>query len=491
MKNIILFLAATGMLCFEQCVIAQEASDTVVQIEYFIDSDPGYGLGTPLSFAEDQMIDMDFIADISELSINTTHMLGIRAMDGEGIWGQTTIRMFTVTNEPPSEPKPELAEMEYFIDTDPGFGTASSLNVINDSIAEFTHTFDITDLSYDTVHFVGIRAIDNEGIWGHTYFLPFTVSNVAAALPNLTYIEYFIDSDPDFGNGTKVYFDPDSVWDEEIVIDLQSQSLGNHFLGIRGYEENRKFSHTFLYDFTVVPFYTIVSSFSEGGVIDPAGSIMVNEGSDADFAINPETGHHIWDVEIDGLSEGVITTYNFINVTEDHSIYASFVIDTLTITASAGENGTIDPSGTIYVLHGSDASFIITPDEHYHVADVNVDGFGVGAVEVYDFVNVTANHTIHAQFDFNIFIEETSENFSDIIIYPNPAHDYFYLKYPERAIQAVLSLHIFDLSGRKIIDLPISSDENRVNLSDCKSGLYLIEIVADNEVVATYKLIKR
>ena len=66
------------------------------------------------------------------------------------------------------------------------------------------------------------------------------------------------------------------------------------------------------------------------------------------------------------------------------------------ITASAGANGSITPSGTVDVTPGTDKIFTITPDENYHVADVLVDGASVGAVASYTFSNVTAAHTISA-----------------------------------------------------------------------------------------------
>ncbi len=68
------------------------------------------------------------------------------------------------------------------------------------------------------------------------------------------------------------------------------------------------------------------------------------------------------------------------------------------ITASAGEGGSITPSGTVSVAGGEDQAFAITPDDGYHVADVLVDGASVGAVESYTFTDVTADHTIAASF---------------------------------------------------------------------------------------------
>lgn len=69
-----------------------------------------------------------------------------------------------------------------------------------------------------------------------------------------------------------------------------------------------------------------------------------------------------------------------------------------TIAASAGDNGTISPSGAVTAAHGASQAFTITPDSCYVVADVLVDGSSVGAVTSYTFSDVQANHTIAASF---------------------------------------------------------------------------------------------
>jgi hypothetical protein len=76
----------------------------------------------------------------------------------------------------------------------------------------------------------------------------------------------------------------------------------------------------------------------------------------------------------------------------------SIAVKTYIITATAGANGTISPSGSVAEYEGGNRTFTITPNSNYHVADVIVDGGSVGAVTSYTFTNVTANHTISASF---------------------------------------------------------------------------------------------
>ncbi len=87
---------------------------------------------------------------------------------------------------------------------------------------------------------------------------------------------------------------------------------------------------------------------------------------------------------------------------------ANFTIDRWTITASAGEGGTISPSGAVGVVEGGSQTFSIRPAASYHVLDVLVDGGSVGADTSYAFTNVHANHTIAASFSQTLFALTTT-----------------------------------------------------------------------------------
>ena len=70
-----------------------------------------------------------------------------------------------------------------------------------------------------------------------------------------------------------------------------------------------------------------------------------------------------------------------------------------TITASAGAEGQISPSGAVTVSQGSDQAFTITAGSGYNLANVLVDGASVGTVGSYTFTSVSADHTIEALFE--------------------------------------------------------------------------------------------
>ena len=82
-----------------------------------------------------------------------------------------------------------------------------------------------------------------------------------------------------------------------------------------------------------------------------------------------------------------------------------------TITATAGEGGSITPNGDVSVKEGASQTFAITADNGYEIADVLVDGSSVGAVESYTFSDVKANHTISASFSKTTSAAEFDNDF--------------------------------------------------------------------------------
>src|SRR5262249_53561236 len=112
---------------------------------------------------------------------------------------------------------------------------------------------------------------------------------------------------------------------------------------------------------TAATTYTITASAGANGSISPSGSIVVNQGASQSFTITPSARYEVADVTVDGSSVGAVTSYNFSNVQAAHTISATFSAITYTITASAGANGSISPSGSVVVNQGASQSFTITP----------------------------------------------------------------------------------------------------------------------------------
>jgi hypothetical protein len=94
----------------------------------------------------------------------------------------------------------------------------------------------------------------------------------------------------------------------------------------------------------------------------------------------------------------LITTTRYTNGLVDYMIRDGVI--THTITAAAGQNGGINPSGSVQVKHGDSQTFTLTPESGYTIDEVTVDGLIVTPPSPsYTFSDVITDHTISATFE--------------------------------------------------------------------------------------------
>ena len=164
---------------------------------------------------------------------------------------------------------------------------------------------------------------------------------------------------------------------------------------------NIEAAHTISATFAPMSFQITVNAGANGAITPTTATYAY--GATPTFTITPDAGYSIADVTVDGTSVGAVATYTFLPLTAAHTIGATFVANTYTITATAGNGGTITPAGATTVAYNADRTYTIAANTGYHVSNVFVDGVSVGAVTSYTFTGVTANHTIYAAFDLNEF----------------------------------------------------------------------------------------
>ena len=154
---------------------------------------------------------------------------------------------------------------------------------------------------------------------------------------------------------------------------------------------------------TGVMFYPITATAGSHGTITPAGTVPAAAGDSLHFTMAPDAGYHIADVLVDGMSVGAVGAYTFYNVTATHTINAGFAVNSYTITAIAGPNGSVVPSGAVSVVFNHDTAFTIIPDTGFRVDSVLVDGSNVDSTTRYTFTHVIANHGLTAAFAPNLY----------------------------------------------------------------------------------------
>jgi len=143
--------------------------------------------------------------------------------------------------------------------------------------------------------------------------------------------------------------------------------------------------------------FSITVQSSENGDIQPSNLVWVTEGKDQTFSVVPSDGYEVVAVIIDGKSIGIIDTYTFYNVIENHTMSASFRKKPI-ISASASENGLIKPQGNITVNYGSSQAFTMDPLEGYLIKDVFIDDKPIGPKSSYIFSNIQKDHQISVTF---------------------------------------------------------------------------------------------
>jgi hypothetical protein len=180
---------------------------------------------------------------------------------------------------------------------------------------------------------------------------------------------------------------------------------------------NVQAGHTITASFTL-DVYTITASLTNWDYSVPVnGSITVNgsappatvnAGASITYTITPNAGYVAYSVLVDGAQQGGVTSYTFPNIQANHTIAAYVRPITYAVTASPGAGGKITPVGTSTFNIHTNPVYTITPNAGYSVADVTVDGVLVGAVTIYTFTDITANHTIAATFAANTGITITA-----------------------------------------------------------------------------------
>ena len=131
------------------------------------------------------------------------------------------------------------------------------------------------------------------------------------------------------------------------------------------------------------------------------GLLVSAKGSNAAILVD-DTGAEVTDLALlhrfyDYLKEADGTTNRLISsLLKDGALQTE---NACLIEATAGEGGTISPSGTVAAPLKGDQTFTITPAEGYEIASLTVDGAEVEPAATYTFKNVETTHTIAAAFE--------------------------------------------------------------------------------------------
>jgi hypothetical protein len=89
--------------------------------------------------------------------------------------------------------------------------------------------------------------------------------------------------------------------------------------------------------------------------------------------------------------------------TTGQTTLSTYLIDSYTLSASAGLNGAITPNGTIAAMLGTSKLFTVAANTGYHITDITLDNLSQGALASYTLNNITQPHRIVANFAKNTY----------------------------------------------------------------------------------------
>ncbi|MEP7229910.1 MAG: T9SS type A sorting domain-containing protein [Ginsengibacter sp.] len=411
MKNLIILICSTGLSL-------AALSQNVVQVEYFIDNDQGFGNNKLDSVSPSSDVTFSLPIDFSGITPGY-HKLYVRTKDNNGIWSLTARRNVEVLI---SEAKTTFAKGEYFFDNDPGFGNGSSIAIsdLTDSIILQNFTA-VTSALSEGYHKLYGRLLDNEGRWSLTFRR--NVDIYKSSNTSVTNAEYFFDSDLGVGNCTSVaLLNPASDGSFTINISRNQIPMGADSLFVRVQDdtENR---------WSLTQILNNISSTLPLTLLDFSVTKNNNTAMLA-WQTNNEINTAYFNVErsIDGTN---FTTVGKVSAGSNNSLQKDYLF---TNNLSATQSGKI----------------------FYRLQMVDNDGKFTYSKIVY--ITITSDGLRYS-------------------IYPNPAHNYFIIRNGNYTTLNNANIIVTDLAGRKLISQKFNNNaEQKINIASLSKGLYMVSV---------------
>ncbi len=237
------------MLCWTLFLYNSGKAQNITKIEYFFDADPGNGNGVDLPFSPaPQLSNLNYTIPVTSLA-EGFHQLYIRSRDENMRWSITSVRPFYKVSL--TGALPDIANLEYFIDTDPGTGNGTNVPVTpGNNLNNLLVNIDAAGLT-SGFHSLCFRAKDAAGKWSFTNVRTFYKGSVPGNPPDVTRLEYFIDTDPGIGQAMNVPVTPGAnLTNLAFAVDLMCLSHGQHYLYVRSLDSFGKWSLTNLQTMT-------------------------------------------------------------------------------------------------------------------------------------------------------------------------------------------------------------------------------------------------
>jgi hypothetical protein len=252
----------------------------LVQMEYFIDNDPGFGLATQRTVAPGKNLSQAFTLDISGFS-NGVHHFFVRVKDEDGIWSLTQHTVFFTQDLATAD----IVRLEYFIDNDPGYGLGKNVPVTEGKDVSKTFVIDLTGIS-PGIHELYVRAKNSVNRWSMVQISP--ILAIDPAVPDIVQLEYFFDTDPGYGAGIQVPVTSGQDVSQVFNMDTTGLSPGRHVINIRVKNAGNDWSDAGYQEFSIFR----ARIFLEG-LFNPSAGIMNAAQNESGNQWGPDIADHI------------------------------------------------------------------------------------------------------------------------------------------------------------------------------------------------------
>jgi PKD repeat protein len=205
----------------------------VTALEYFFDDDPGLGNGITIPCTPSGFVNIQKNIDVGGLSFGA-HKIYIRAMDENNNWGIAQAKTVVIQKSDKRTPTPNVANVEYFWDDDPGAGSGAIIPISPDTLFNKQCNINVIGMAFGS-HKLYVRARDGRGDWGIPQAVSVLVQSDSTAIlqPQVTHVEYFFDDDPGFGMGMPLSIVPGDSFLFQNKLSFPSISSGLHKLYMR------------------------------------------------------------------------------------------------------------------------------------------------------------------------------------------------------------------------------------------------------------------
>jgi len=215
-------------------------AQVINRVEYYFDSDPGFGSGISIPITSATDLTSDFTIPLNTVS-EGFHLLYLRAKSN-GLWSLPMAKPVFVQRSAQTASALFINHVEYFFDSDPGYGNGITIPITAGMDVSQNLNLPLSTIP-DGFHILYFRARTSDGRWSIPVAKTVFVQRNAqtAATPLLKKIEYFFDVDPGVGNGTTIALTASSI-DQLLTIDLSAVPPGFHLLYMRSQDANNNWS---------------------------------------------------------------------------------------------------------------------------------------------------------------------------------------------------------------------------------------------------------